>query len=337
VLELFAIRPDHDLAVMGAARGLSATTALMLERLDGVLGGERPDRVLVHGDTATTLAASIAAYYRRIPVGHVEAGLRTADLYQPWPEEMNRRVADVIADQYFAPTGQAQRNLLGEGKPAAGIHVTGNTVIDALFATLATIDRSPLLEASLARRFAFLVPGRRLLLATGHRRENFGPPFRSMCEAIGELALRYDLDVVFPVHLNPEVSVPVNAILGAVPRVHLVPPLEYLPFVYLMRRASVILTDSGGIQEEAPSLGRPVFVMRNVTERPEAVEAGTVRLVGTERARIVAEVSRVLESEPAYRAMSSRRNPYGDGRAAERIASIVAGRGCEPWQCEAAA
>jgi UDP-N-acetylglucosamine 2-epimerase len=267
-----------------------------------------------------------------VPVGHVEAGLRSGDPHQPWPEENNRRVTDVIADQLYAPTPSARDNLLREGVPASRIFVTGNTVIDALDATLAIIDRDPARKAALKKRFAFLDPKRPLLLITGHRRENFGAPFRDLCMAIADLVDRHGLQAVYPVHLNPNVQAPVREILGGRANVHLIAPLDHLPFVDLMRRAHVILTDSGGIQEEAPSLAKPVFVMRNVTERPEAAKAGVVKLVGTDRARIVEAVSKVLDDKAAYAAMSRAENPYCDGQAAKRIAAIVAGRRAADWQ-----
>jgi UDP-N-acetylglucosamine 2-epimerase len=287
----------------------------------------KPNRVLVHGDTTTTMAASLSAFYKKIPVGHVEAGLRSGDPSQPWPEEINRRVTDVIADQLFAPTARSRDNLLRENVPADKIYVTGNTVIDALLEISERIDRKSELAAELAARFNFLDGDRPLLLVTGHRRESFGQPFLSLCEAIRDLAETHPIDVVYPVHLNPNVQTAVRQVLGNVPRVHLIEPLDYLPFVYLMKRSHVILTDSGGIQEEAPSLGKPVFVMRNVTERPEAVEAGTVQLVGTDRRRIFESVSTVLTDETAYQRMSRAHNPYGDGRAARRIAAIISNRG----------
>lgn len=326
VLDLFAITPDFDLSIMKDARGLTDITSLMLKRFEPILTRTRPDRVLVHGDTATTLAASLAAYYQKIPVGHVEAGLRTGDIYQPWPEEINRRIADVISDLYFAPTQWAHDNLISENKPRDRVFITGNTVIDALFWALEIIDSDPTLAAALARRFDFLPEWRRFLLVTCHRRENFGAPIRDICRAIRDVAATHDLDVVFPVHPNPEVRGPVDDILGRTSGIHLVDPLDYLPFVYLLRRSHAILTDSGGIQEEAPSLGKPVFVVRNVTERPEAVEAGTVRLAGTSYEQIVTVVGSVLGSGDAYRAMSTGRNPYGDGRASQHIADIVCGR-----------
>jgi UDP-N-acetylglucosamine 2-epimerase (non-hydrolysing) len=323
VLRLFAITPDYDLDVMRHHGGLTATTAAVLTGLEPVLIKARPDRVLVHGDTASTLAASLAAYYQRIPVGHVEAGLRSGDPYQPWPEEINRRIADVIADQFYAPTEHARRNLLAEGVPDSRIFVTGNTVIDSLFSTLGQIQRDTGLRQSLAQQFAFLSGTRRILLVTGHRRENFGPAFENICHAIRRLVMRHDIEVVYPVHLNPAVQKPVYDLLGGQDRIHLIGTLDYAPFVHLMQRADVILTDSGGIQEEAPSLNKPVFVMRNVTERPEALEAGSIALVGTDPDRIVEAVSQVLDDPQRYAAMINRPNPYGDGQAAQRIAAII--------------
>jgi UDP-N-acetylglucosamine 2-epimerase len=334
VLALFGIVPDYDLDVMREAQGLTGITCGVLQGLEAVLDKARPDRVLVHGDTTTALATTLACYYRKVPVGHVEAGLRSGDPYQPWPEENNRRLTDVIADQLYAPTPASRDNLLREGVPPSRIFVTGNTVIDALEATLAVIDGDPARQAALDERFAFLDRKRPILLITGHRRENFGAPFRDLCMAIADLVDVHGLQAVYPVHLNPNVQAPVREILGHRDNVHLIEPLDPLPFVYLMRRAHVILTDSGGIQEEAPSLAKPVFVMRNVTERPEAVAAGVVKLVGTDRARIVAEVGKVLTDKAAYAAMSRAENPYGDGEAAKRIASIVAGRPVADWRPE---
>lgn len=325
VLTLFGIRPDHDLALMAAGQTLSDLTARTLTALDPVILAEKPDCILVHGDTTTAMAAAVAAFHRRVPIGHVEAGLRTRDLGQPWPEEFNRRVVDVVAGLLFAPTATAKANL--EAETVAGrILVTGNTVIDALHETVRRLDADAALRAGLDARFAFLRPGRRLLLVTGHRRENFGAGFEGICTALAALAARTDLDIVYPVHLNPNVLGPVTAALAGRPNVHLIEPLDYLPFVHLMRRADVVLTDSGGVQEEAPSLGRPVLVMREVTERPEALEAGTVRLVGTDPDRIVAEVGRLLDDE-AWRLRFARAvNPYGDGRAAARIVDGLLGR-----------
>lgn len=326
VLDLFSIRPDFDLDLMKPGQDLTDITANVLLGLRKVFRDWRPDRVLVHGDTTTTLASSLAAYYERIPVAHVEAGLRTGDIYAPWPEEMNRRLTGAIATLHFAPTSTARDNLLREGTPADTIHVTGNTVIDALLAVVQKVRGDGALAQSLQRRFDFLVPGRRLVLVTGHRRENFGAGFESICQAIREISARDDVNVVYPVHLNPNVQEPVRRILGDVERVHLMEPLDYLPFVYLMDRADLLLTDSGGIQEEAPSLGKPVLVMRTTTERPEAVEAGTVRLVGTDAPTIVSSVNKLLDDAQEYRRMSLAHNPYGDGKAADRIASILTQR-----------
>jgi UDP-N-acetylglucosamine 2-epimerase (non-hydrolysing) len=297
------------------------------EVLSGVLAAVddfRPRRVLVHGDTTTTFVAALAAFYRRIPVGHVEAGLRTRDAYAPYPEEMNRRLADAIADLHFAPTEAARRNLLAEGAAEARVIVTGNTVIDALVEVAARLDADAALRREQEERFRFLAPARRLILVTGHRRENFGPGFERICQALARIAERPDVEVVYPVHLNPNVQEPVRRVLGGRPRVHLVDPLPYPAFVHLMRRAHVVVTDSGGIQEEAPSLGKPVLVMREVTERPEAVAAGTVRIVGTDAERIVAETGRLLDEPAAYAAMSRAHNPYGDGRASQRIVREIA-------------
>lgn len=323
VLDLFNIVPDEDLDLMSEGQTLPALTARIVQGMSEVIGRHKPDRILVHGDTTTTFATALAAFYQRIPVGHVEAGLRTGNLYSPWPEEANRRLAGILADLHFAPTEQAAANLQAEQVLPSTIHVTGNTVIDALLATVQRIDTDHELEASLSSRFPFLDDNKRLLLVTGHRRENFGTGFEQICTALAELAGRGDVQVVYPVHLNPMVQEPVNRLLGHLPGVHLVPPQDYLPFVYLMRRAYLIITDSGGIQEEAPSLGKPVLVMRDTTERPEAVAAGTVRLVGTDTARIVCEAARLLDSSSAYQQMAQATNPFGDGKAARRIADLL--------------
>ena len=330
VLGLFKLVPDYDLDLMGHAQGLTDITCAILKALESCLDEVRPDRVLVHGDTTTTMAASLACFYRRIPVGHVEAGLRSYDPLQPWPEEINRRVTDLVADRLFAPTRRAADNLIAERVPAGNVFVTGNTVIDALQATLALIESDGVAATRFAERFPYL-DSRPVVLVTGHRRESFGEPFRELCHAIRDLAQALPVRIVYPVHLNPNVQQPVREILARVPNVHLTEPLEYLPFVQLMARSTVILTDSGGIQEEAPSLGKPVFVMRNVTERPEAVEAGAVKLVGTDRATIVREVAAVLTDDSRYESMSRCQNPYGDGQAAKRIAGILAGRPVEQW------
>jgi UDP-N-acetylglucosamine 2-epimerase len=323
VLNLFDIVPHYDLDVMTAAQGLTQITSSILTGLEPILPRSRPDWVLVHGDTTTTLAASLAAFYQKIPVGHVEAGLRTGNRMQPWPEEINRRVTDVIADLFLAPTPGSRDNLVRENVDPAKIHVTGNTVIDALFETVAMIDRDEGLARLLAARFGYLRDDRKLIIVTGHRRENFGAAFDNLCRGIADLARAHPIQVVYPVHLNPNVQKPVREILSGVENVHLIEPLDYLPFVYLMKRSHLILSDSGGIQEEAPSLGKPVFVMRDVTERPEAVEAGTVKLVGTDRSRIFQAVSEVLLHRDKYDAMSHAHNPYGDGMAATRIARIL--------------
>jgi UDP-N-acetylglucosamine 2-epimerase (non-hydrolysing) len=324
VLTLFDIKPEYDLDVMTDAQTLRSVTTAVLTKLDGVLDDFKPDRILVHGDTTTTMAASLAAFYRMVPVGHVEAGLRTGNRYAPWPEEMNRKITDAISDLYFAPTETSRRNLLHEGVADAHIHVTGNTVIDALLQVVRRIETSAELQQRFAEQFKFLSGNRRrLILVTGHRRENFGDGFEQICHALADLSRRDDVEIVYPMHLNPNVREPVNRLLADLPTVHLIEPLEYLPFVYLMNRAYLIITDSGGVQEEAPSLGKPVLVMREVTERPEAVDAGTVRLVGTDRARIVAEASRLLDDTEAYYAMSRAHNPYGDGAASARIIQEV--------------
>lgn len=322
VLELFAIVPDDDLDLMEPDQRLPDLFARILTGMSAVLERRRPDLVLVHGDTSTTLAASLAAFYARVPVGHVEAGLRTGNLQSPWPEEANRRLTSPLASLHFAPTEASARNLASENI-RDGVHVTGNTVVDALLQTSGRIDTDPALAARLDAGLPALDPGKRLLLVTGHRRESFGRGFEQVCLALRTLAARGDVEIVYPVHLNPNVQEPVRRILGDVPSVHLAPPLDYLPFVRLMGRAALILTDSGGIQEEAPSLGKPVLVLRDTTERPEAVDAGTVSLVGTDANAIVREATRLLDDDAAYARMSRAHNPYGDGHAAARIAALV--------------
>jgi UDP-N-acetylglucosamine 2-epimerase (non-hydrolysing) len=325
VLELFRITPDSDLDIMAPDQSLTDVTCHVLRGLAPVLSEVRPDVLLVQGDTTTTMAACLAAYYHKVPVGHVEAGLRTGNVYSPWPEEINRRWASAVARFHFAPTEEAKSNLLREGIDPASILVTGNTVIDALLGVVSRLRASPHLSAELAARFDFLNTDRRLVLVTGHRRENFGAGFENICKALKALAEGHDdIEIVYPVHLNPNVQAPVQRTLQGVPRVHLIPPQEYLPFVYLMDRSHLILTDSGGVQEEAPSLGKPVLVMRDTTERPEAVTAGTVRLVGTDLQRIIQETSRLLADRAAYDAMSRAHNPYGDGHAAGRIVEFLA-------------
>jgi UDP-N-acetylglucosamine 2-epimerase (non-hydrolysing) len=324
VLELFDIKPDHDLNIMKPGQTLAGITTEILNRIEVVLKQEKPDLILVHGDTSTTFATALAAYYHRIPVGHVEAGLRTGDIYSPWPEEANRKLTGALAKLHFAPTEQSKNNLLSENVDPAGITITGNTVIDALLWVKTKLEEDQALSQLLSDRFPFLGENRKLVLITGHRRENFGDGFERICSAIKSLAVKFpDTDFVYPVHLNPNVREPVGRILDGVSNVHLIEPQDYLPFVYLMTRSTVILTDSGGIQEEAPSLGKPVLVMRDTTERPEAVAAGTVRLVGTNMERIKNEVSLLLTDEQAYNEMSFAHNPYGDGKACERIVEII--------------
>ena len=319
VLRLFELEPDYDLDVMSPGQQLADVTSGVLQGMRRVLDEARPDRVLVQGDTTTVLATAMASFYAKIPVGHVEAGLRTGDMSSPWPEEMNRRVADALSDRHYAPTETARRNLLAEGVLDSGIVVTGNTVIDALLHVVGLLQSNP----GLADRARAAVPGldaeRRLVLVTGHRRENFGAGFEQICRALARIGARHDVEVVYPVHLNPNVREPVFRRLGGHPSVRLIEPLDYLAFVHLMTRAHVILTDSGGLQEEAPSLGKPVLVMRDTTERPEAVQSGNVRLVGTDAGRIVDETARLLDDDAAHSEMAQVRHPFGDGNASRRI------------------
>ncbi|ALR74888.1 UDP-N-acetylglucosamine 2-epimerase [[Enterobacter] lignolyticus] len=324
VLKLFSIVPDYDLNIMSPGQGLTEITCKILQGLKPVLESFQPDVVLVHGDTTTTMAASLAAFYQRIPVGHVEAGLRTGNLYSPWPEEANRTLTGHLAAWHFAPTTTSRDNLLRENIPEQRIVVTGNTVIDALFWVRDSVLSEASQRAEMAARYPFLNNGKKTILVTGHRRESFGSGFEHICQALATLATTHpDVQVVYPVHLNPNVSEPVNRILGHVDNVILIEPQDYLPFVWLMNHAWLILTDSGGIQEEAPSLGKPVLVMRETTERPEAIDAGTVRLVGTDTQRIVDEVTRLLHDDKEYQAMSRAHNPYGDGLACARILSAL--------------
>lgn len=323
VLELFEITPDEDLNVMQPGQTLSGLTSRIVQGMEQVIAKHSPDIVLVHGDTTTTFATALAAFYQRTAIGHVEAGLRTGNLYSPWPEEANRKLTGALANLHFAPTQMSADNLLAESVEASTIHITGNTVIDALLAVVDKINNSPALQAELAARFPFLDASKRLILVTGHRRENFGDGFEQICHALKDIAARGDTQVVYPVHLNPNVQEPVNRILGDQPAVHLLDPQDYLPFVYLMSRSHIIVTDSGGIREEAPSLGKPVLVMRDTTERPEAVDAGTVKLVGTSASAIAAETNALLDNAEAYARMSRAHNPYGDGKASERIAGTI--------------
>jgi UDP-N-acetylglucosamine 2-epimerase len=324
VLRLFDIEPDYDLAVMRPGQDLTGITNAVLEGMGSVLDDFRPDRVLVHGDTTTTFTAALAAYYLQIPVAHVEAGLRTGDRYAPWPEEMNRRLAGSLSDLHFAPTSGARDNLLNEGVPPERIDVTGNTVVDALLGVVDRVRNDQDLASRARTSVGDVDPDKHLIVVTGHRRESFGEGFSELCRALRRLADRGDVQVIYPVHLNPNVQGPVYEQLGEHAAVRLLEPLDYLPFVWLLDQATLIITDSGGIQEEAPSLGKPVLVTRETTERPEAIEAGTVRLVGTDPARIVAEAERLLDHPVAYAAMARAHNPYGDGQAASRIVERLA-------------
>jgi UDP-N-acetylglucosamine 2-epimerase (non-hydrolysing) len=325
VLELFQLVPDFDLNIMKPGQGLTDITASILTGLSGVFASFRPDLVLVHGDTTTTLAATLAAYYHQIPVGHVEAGLRTGNIYSPWPEEGNRKLTGALAALHFAPTESSRKNLLAENIDPSRIHVTGNTVIDALLQVTERLNTDEPLRAQLQKQFDFLDESKKLILVTGHRRESFGDGFERICQALLEIVNAHpEAEVLYPVHLNPNVREPANRLLGNVGRIHLIEPLDYLPFTYLMNRAHLILTDSGGIQEEAPSLGKPVLVMRETTERPEAVEAGIVKLVGTSVEKILNETSNLLNDAEAYRRMSVAQNPYGNGNACGKIVEILA-------------
>jgi len=322
VLELFEIKPDYDLNIMKAAQTLNEVTARIILELKPVLQEFKPDVVLVHGDTATTFAASLAAYYEQISVGHVEAGLRTGNIYSPWPEEGNRKLTGALTNYHFAPTEISKQNLLMENYSESNIHVTGNTVIDALFFIK---DKNNALNDELSAQFPMLDESKKLILVTGHRRESFGGGFERICEALAVTAKRYpDAQILYPMHLNPNVRETVNRILKNIDNIFLIEPQQYLQFIYLMSRAHIILTDSGGIQEEAPSLGKPVLVMRDTTERPEAVDAGTVKLVGTNVAVITSAINKLMDNEEAYEKMSFAHNPYGDGHACQKICDVLA-------------
>lgn len=332
VLNIFGIIPDYDLDIMQTEQDLYDITTRVLMGMREVLRKEKPDSVLVHGDTATSTAAALAAFYLQIPVGHVEAGLRTYNIYSPWPEEMNRQLTSRLATYHFAPTLVSKQNLLNEGVKQEQIFVTGNTVIDALYIAVKKIKQNKCLEMELRMTLnkagydiGRLITGRRLILITGHRRENFGSGFLSICRAIKSLSKKYpNVDFVYPMHLNPNVRQPINQVFGEanLSNVFFIEPLEYLLFVFLMEQSAIVLTDSGGIQEEAPGLGKPVLVMRDTTERPEAVEAGTVKLVGTKFENIVSEVSLLLDNPDCYAAMSKALNPYGDGQASSKIIQV---------------
>ena len=327
VLEVFGITPEYDLNIMAPNQDLYDITAKVLLGLREVLKDFRPDTVLVHGDTTTSMAASLAAFYMQIPVGHVEAGLRTYNMLSPWPEEMNRQVTDRICTYYFAPTEQSRANLLQENIDAKKIFITGNTVIDALLMAVDIISTTAGVKEKMAKELqekGYTVGDREYILVTGHRRENFGDGFLHICKAIKELAaLHPEMDIVYPVHLNPNVQKPVYELLSGLSNVYLISPLDYLPFIYTMQHSTLLLTDSGGVQEEAPSLGKPVLVMRDTTERPEAVEAGTVKLVGTNAEAIVSNVTALLLDKEMYKRMSETHNPYGDEQACERIIAAL--------------
>lgn len=324
VLELFEIIPEYDLDIMKAGQGLSGITSAVINKLEIVLQEYSPDYVLVHGDTTTTFAASLASYYQQISVVHIEAGLRTYNIYSPWPEEGNRKLTGALTKLHFAPTESAKQNLLLENTPEENIFVTGNTVIDALHIVSERIENDSQLKAQMARQFPWIDDQKKIILVTGHRRESFGQGFENICQAIQNLAQRDDVQIIYPVHLNPKVQEPVNRLLKGIDSIKLIDPQDYLPFIYLMGQAYIILTDSGGVQEEAPSLGKPVLVMRETTERPEAVEAGTVKLVGTNVELIINSVTDLLDDIDLYNKMSFSHNPYGDGNACERILEGIA-------------
>jgi UDP-N-acetylglucosamine 2-epimerase (non-hydrolysing) len=324
VLNLFGISPDFDLNIMQPGQDLTDITSKILQELKKVFQVYKPDMILVHGDTSSTLAASLAAYYHAIPVSHVEAGLRTGNLYSPWPEEANRKITAVLSTLHFAPTITSMANLIAEGYSEDSIKVTGNTVIDSLLFINSKIEEDENLEKEILFSLPFYRADKPVVLITGHRRESFGDGFERICEAISLAAKKHsDYDFIYPVHLNPNVSEPVNRILAGIENVHLVAPLGYLPFVYLMSKSYLILTDSGGVQEEAPSLGKPVLVMRDTTERPEAVESGTVKLVGTDVVKITESIDELIFNQDTYKKMSQASNPYGDGKACERILEVL--------------
>lgn len=322
VLDLFEFTPDYDLNIMKQGQTLTDVTCRVMTELGPVLEQEKPDIVLVHGDTTTTFAASVAAFYQQIPVGHVEAGLRTGDIYAPWPEEANRKLCDAITGMYFAPTETSRNNLLKENVSDQKIFVTGNTVIDALISVRDKIT-SPEFIQTFEDKFEFLDRSKRLILVTGHRRENFGDGFKSLCTALAKIAEDDDVEILYPVHLNPNVQKPVREILGNNDNVHLIEPQDYQSFVYLMDRSYLMISDSGGVQEEAPSLGKPVLVTREVTERPEALDAGTIKLVGTNIQKIVSETRRLLDDKEYFHAMADAKNPYGDGTASKKIVDAL--------------
>jgi UDP-N-acetylglucosamine 2-epimerase (non-hydrolysing) len=319
VLSLFGIHPEYDLNIMKAGQNLADITSKVLYGLQNVIQDFKPDRLLVHGDTTTTFAASLASFYKQIPIAHIEAGLRTGDLYSPWPEEANRKLTSVLTDLHFAPTELSKQNLIKENIDASKIVVTGNTVIDALLSVRDKIYQDETCQKKYKQKFSFIDQNKKLILVTGHRRESFGSGFEDICHSLAEISYRDDIQICYPVHLNPNVREPVKRILSTKKNIYLIDPLDYMPFIYLMDKAHIILTDSGGIQEEAPSLGKPVLVMRNTTERPEAIEAGTVKLVGTDKKSIIKNINELLDNTDAYKKMSFAHNPYGDGKACQRI------------------
>ncbi|QDP72358.1 UDP-N-acetylglucosamine 2-epimerase (non-hydrolyzing) [Legionella israelensis] len=324
VLDLFSIYPDFNLQVMTENQDLNILTCRILTGLSEIYKSYKPHLVIVHGDTTTTFVAALSAYYHQIPIAHIEAGLRTGHLYSPWPEEANRKLTGVLTNLHFAPTDFARQNLLMEGVAEENIYITGNTVIDALYDMVEKIESQPSLRQKLKEKFPYLNEKRKMILVTGHRRENFGDCFARICQALAEIAYLFpEVDIVYPVHLNPRVQGPVRSTLKDIENIYLIDPVDYLPFVYLMKSAFLILTDSGGIQEEAPSLGKPVLVMRDTTERMEAIKAGTVKLVGTDARKIINSVKQLLEDKETYLRMSRAQNPYGDGNAAERIVNVI--------------
>lgn len=324
VLDLFEIYPDYDLNLMKAGQTLNDITSSILQKVKAIFQEWKPDIVLVHGDTATTFGVSLAAYYEKISIGHIEAGLRTGNIYSPWPEEANRKLTSVLTKYHFAPTILSKNNLLREGYLEENITVTGNTVIDALHLAKKKIDTNPVIAKRLGTSFPFLDNDKKMILVTGHRRENFGSGFENICEALAFLALNNkDIQIVYPVHMNPNVREPVTRLLTGISNVHLIEPQQYLPFIYLMDKSYIILTDSGGIQEEAPSLGKPVLVMRDTTERPEAVEAGTVKLIGTNKEKIITSVIELLTDKHLYKKMATAVNPYGTGQSSNKIIQFL--------------
>lgn len=324
VLKLFEITPDYDLNIMKPGQDLYDVTTKILTDIKAVIAEFKPDIVLVHGDTSTTFSTALAAFYQQVKVGHVEAGLRTGNIYSPWPEEANRKLTGAITQFHFAPTASSEANLLKENTPASSIYVTGNTVIDALLWVKQKLDNNDELRSAFTSQFSFIDPNKKLVLVTGHRRESFGDGFERICSALATIAKqRPDVQIVYPMHMNPNVREPVNRLLSGLDNVFLIEPQDYLPFVYLMNQSYLIITDSGGVQEEAPSIGKPVLVMRDTTERPEAVDAGTVILVGTDEQRIVEQTILLLDNDAKYNAMSQAHNPYGDGQACQRIVQTL--------------